>query len=511
LHRTGLAIPAIRKTGIVVLVLFLALGGALVRKEYVSERSRAQVRVHTAAHVVATQFSWIFESSGQTLRRIEEAVVKENLRANSNSIIDINKAVRGLPSGSQYSVYDRQGELIYSSFADAVSISVDDRSYFDKLRSGQELVLSPMVQERLSGEKVFIIAKRLNVAGTFAGVATIAIPVTTLSYLANTLGFTAGSTISLIREDGMLIARSPPIEPVDLSDSRVFEMLKTNPDGFYESVSPADGVARIVGYHKLPDWPIVAIAGMNSATAMAGFWHVMLIWALLGLPILVGLYLAVMKLQNMMRIDEARQESLAIANQKNEFLLREIHHRIKNNLQTVTSLIRLQKLPNGAGDALVGRISAMASVHEEMYKSDQFESVEVSPYIKRLTSDIVTGYGKDVDITLDIAPVSLSGDRAMQLGLLVNELVANAFKHAFTDGDKGKLLVRLTETAEEELQLIVLDDGPGFEAETTSKNMGSVLIAAFAGQLGGTYEIHSNDGTRIEVRFPKTNGHESTE
>ena len=127
----GLAIPAIRKTGIVVLVLFLALGGALVRKEYVSERSRAQVRVHTAAHVVATQFSWIFESSGQTLRRIEEAVVKENLRANSNSIIDINKAVRGLPSGSQYSVYDRQGELIYSSFADAVSISVDDRSYFD--------------------------------------------------------------------------------------------------------------------------------------------------------------------------------------------------------------------------------------------------------------------------------------------------------------------------------------------------------------------------------------------
>lgn len=114
----------------------------------------------------------------------------------------------------------------------------------------------------------------------------------------------------------MLIARSPPIEPVDLSDSRVFEMLKTNPDGFYESVSPADGIARIVGYHKLPDWPIVAIAGLNSATAMAGSWHVMLIWAQLGLPILVGLYLAVMKLQNMMRIDEARQESLAIANQE---------------------------------------------------------------------------------------------------------------------------------------------------------------------------------------------------
>jgi len=496
----------LRKIGVAVLVFILVLGGALVRKEYESEISNAQLRVHTSAHVVATQFSWIFEASGQALRRIETALDTANLHTSNSVIIDINEAVRDLPRGYQYSVYDDMGQLIYSSIANAESITVEDRRYFEQLRGGENVVLSPMLKERLSGEQVFILARRLDNAGEFAGIASIAIPIATLSDLADSLGFTDGSTISLIRTDGILIARTPPMESMDLKDSQVFTALQSSPDGFYESVSPADGVSRLVGYWKLENWPVVAIAGINREAATAGFWHQMAIWAVIGVPMLIGIALGSMKLLRMLHLDEQRQEALARANQQNEFLLREIHHRVKNNLQTVMSLIRLQKLPGGKDNGLIGRIGAMVSVHEEMYKSDQLESVAVGPYLERLTADIAKGYGKEIRITLDIASVNLPGDRAMQLGLLVNELVSNAFKHAFSKQETGELQVRLIKSDAENLMLVVADDGPGFDTGKVKKNMGSKLVEAFVSQLGGVCTFHMDNGTRVEVVFPSQYG-----
>lgn len=502
IKRPRLSMTAVRNLGLLMLVLITALGALLVAKEYKSEQSNARVRVQTSAQVVATQFGWIFEASSQALRRIEDAVSREEARRNPLSIADLNEAVRDLPSGFQYSVYDESGRLTYSSAPNSTERNVSHADYFQQLTSGMEIYLSPMLTEKINGEQVFVMARRLDEDGVMTGVATIAIPVSTLSRLKESLGFVDRSSVTLIRMDGMLIARSPAMETMDLSKSKVFEELKNQPSGFYDSYSsPADGVSRIVGYWKMAAWPVVAIAALDQDAVMAGFWRTVLIWLAIALPAAAALVYFLLKMITLLRIDEARQTELALANDRNTFLLREIHHRVKNNLQTVMSLVRLQKMAPEDKKSLLGRIAAMVAVHEEMYSSDKFESVEVAPYLERLTKEIAQGYGQAVEITYDINPISLSGDRAMQLGLLINELVSNAFKHAFHDRVDGTLQVSLKQNDDDTVSLTVADDGPGIHADD-KQNMGSKLVEAFARQLGGSSTISNDNGALVEVTFP---------
>ncbi|PWW04072.1 signal transduction histidine kinase [Hoeflea marina] len=499
---TRLSTTVVRNLGLLMLVLITVLGALLVAKEYRSEQSNARVRVQTSAQVVATQFGWIFAASSQALWRIEDVVPREEAERGSISIADLDDAVRDLPSGFQYAVYDASGRLTYTSAPDSAERDVSQSDYFKQLVSGMEIYLSPMLTETVNGEQIFVMARRLDTDGVLTGVATIAIPVSTLARLKESLEFIDRSSITLIRMDGTLIARSPPIESMDLSKSPVFEAMKTAPSGVYDSrASPADGVARIVGYWKLDAWPVVAIAALDQHSVMANFWRTISIWLAIAVPAAAALGYLVYKMIALLRTDEARQTELAKANDRNTFLLREIHHRVKNNLQTVMSLVRLQKMAPEDKKSLLGRIAAMVAVHEEMYSSDKFESVEVAPYLQKLTREIAQGYGQAVVITYDINPISLSGDRAMQLGLLINELVSNAFKHAYHGRQDGTLRVSLKQRDDDMIALTVADDGPGIAIDG-KQNMGSRLVEAFARQLGGSSTISNENGALVEVTFP---------
>ena len=300
----------------------------------------------------------------------------------------------------------------------------------------------------------------------------------------------------------MLVARSPSIEAVDLSNAVVFRELRKSDDGVYSSISPVDGVERIVGYWKIPGWPVIAIAAIDSQEAMKPFRQTLEFWAILALPALLALIFVIFRLIRHMETEARQQAELVAAHSRNEFLLREIHHRVKNNLQTVMSLIRLDRNSTGNPDNLLGRVAAMVAAHEEMYRYDQFETVRVAPFMKRLAGDIVHGYGRPVDITYDIDDLELAGDRAMQLGLLTNELISNAFKHAWNEGEGGELLVALKDDGLGRLTLIVKDNGRGMP-ENPHDNMGSRLVKAFSQQLGGELSIENDGGTRVTVVFPR--------
>lgn len=493
----------IRKLSIFVFLLFVAMAITMVVMEYRAERTNAAVRAHTSAHVVATQFEWILQASAQALRRIERAVRDRGIDPNGDAqaITDINAAVENLPPDYQFSVYNSAGYLTYSSIIDSPLINVADRDYFKQLSEGAELVISPAIVSRQDGRSIFIVARRLDSNGSLAGVATIAIPAAILEDLSASLGFTGRSTISLIRTDGQLIARSPAMPTMDLSESPVFAELEKNTNGSYYTTSPEDGVDRIVGYWLIRGWPAVAIAGIDESTALREFKRILMFWAVLVLPVLLSLGYVLFRLFRVLRRDEERQQALRKAHDRNAFLLREVHHRVKNNLQTVMSLIRLQNMSKEDKDTLLGRISSMVAVHEDMYKTDRFESVEVASYLRRLIDEIEEAQGRDVEVRFEAAPVKLSGDRAMQLGLLYNELISNAFKHAWGRDEKGKLNIRLTELDEETLELVIADDGKGI-ADEQEKNMGSRLIEAFARQLGGEMTAENDNGTRVTVRFP---------
>ncbi len=488
----------------VALLLCVAFGltGFLMFLQFQAARESAEIQAHRTAHVVATQFAWMLQTSAQALQRIEDAVAQSGRHLPDTH--DIHDAVRDLPPGLQHSLYDDSGQLILSSVVEPRLINVSDRDYFHRVRDGEKLVIAPMITERLTGEKVFIVAKRIEVSGLFAGAATIAIPVSTLRDMAEALELEPSSTISLVARDGMVIARFPPIKPINLSGTSSFGQLTTHPNGVYVSpASPADGISRIVGYWSVDAWPLIAVAGINAGSAFSAIRSRVETELIFLLPLMAGILALVLRVFRLQAIDEKREKALVRAHEHTEFLIKEIHHRVKNNLQVVMSLIRLEKLPDSVKTALIGRISAMVTVHQEMYGSETYETIPAAPYLMRLIRNLGNVYGTKVAVEADIAEVDLAGDRAMHLGMLVNELLSNAYKHAFKGRDQGRIDLRLEELDAGQLRLTVRDDGPGVNASDHRENMGSRLISAFVMQMGGQLVTDSENGLRVVVDFPR--------
>jgi two-component sensor histidine kinase len=497
---------ALRFALVALMVLIGLLAGGLVGVQYRATRDAAEVQAFRNAHVVATQFGWIFQASDQALQRIQDAV--RGSASGLTQLADINTAVKDLPDGLQHSLYDRAGRLVLSSQRDRHVIDVSDRPYFQRLQAGELLVIQPMVIERLSGRQVFIIARRMeSEAGPdgkaeFLGVASIAIPVDYLDELGKVMSLGNGATLSLVGLDGWMIARSPPIAPVNLIGTPSYAQLRSAPNGTYAATSPADGHRRIVGFWRMGEWPIIAVAGVEEGSVMDHFWATTRTEMMILIPILLGVGVMIVGLFRLMVIDERRARALAEAQQRSDFLLKEIHHRVKNNLQAVMSLIRLQRLPADVTEALLGRISAMVEVHREIFSGETQDRIKAAPYLRRLVGNIARGYDDRIAIDLHMEDIDLSGDLAMQVGLLTNELLTNAFKHAFPGGRPGRIEVTLARHDPDRLRLTIRDNGAGADPETQHSSMGSKLIDAFVGQMRGEITVESSTGYCTTITFP---------
>ena len=210
-----------------------------------------------------------------------------------------------------------------------------------------------------------------------------------------------------------------------------------------------------------------------------------------------------------MRAEEQVRTSL----EEKEVLLKEIHHRVKNNLQVISSLLNLQS--NIVGDEKVeemfresrNRVRSMALSHEQLYQSEGLARVDFGRYIRDLAGTLFRSYGADpaaVRLTVDVADVSLALDTAIPCGLMVNELVSNCLKHAFPDGGAGEILIRLVSDDDARHTLAVRDNGVGFPEDTdhrTSPTLGLQLVSSLADQLGGTIELDRSEGTEFRISF----------
>jgi PAS domain S-box-containing protein len=212
--------------------------------------------------------------------------------------------------------------------------------------------------------------------------------------------------------------------------------------------------------------------------------------------------------------DAAR--SLMESLREKELLLQEVHHRVKNNLQVICSLINLQQYESGdsadAGRSLLdmeARVRSMALVHELLYQSEDFALVDFSSYVGQLCDHLLSAYLEDpgrVRLAVSIEEVSLSLDKAIPCGLLINELVVNALKHAFPGDRPGTIEVAMRRLGDGRVSLTVSDDGTGTAAdgieEGGRKTIGLSLVRSLASQLGGVYDSESAAGTRVSIAFP---------
>jgi PAS domain S-box-containing protein len=190
-------------------------------------------------------------------------------------------------------------------------------------------------------------------------------------------------------------------------------------------------------------------------------------------------------------------------------LLREVYHRVKNNLQQIVGLIAIEGAlitdpqAHRVLSALEGRVRAMGAVHQRLIAAANLVELSVREFLAGLCRDIARSAGADrrgITVQVDVGDGSVDIDRAIILGLLVNEIMTNAFKHAFPDGRAGTVSVVYRETAET-IVLEVADNGVGLPegAEGERRGTGQHLIAGFADQLNGRLEIERTAGTRVRV------------
>jgi two-component sensor histidine kinase/sensor domain CHASE-containing protein len=199
---------------------------------------------------------------------------------------------------------------------------------------------------------------------------------------------------------------------------------------------------------------------------------------------------------------------------KKELLLREIHHRVKNNLQVVSSLLYLQS--QQVGDPRLAeileenrhRIRSIALIHEKLYQSSGSGEVRFAAYLRDLTNNLLIAYGASVSrvrLELEVDEgEALDLDTSILLGLLITELVSNALKHAFPQGAGGLIRIALERAGQEGLRLEVADDGVGLPVEcdpAAPRSMGLLLVQLFAKQLEADLEVQREGGTRFLLRL----------
>lgn len=192
-----------------------------------------------------------------------------------------------------------------------------------------------------------------------------------------------------------------------------------------------------------------------------------------------------------------------------EILLKEVHHRVKNNLQMIVAMIKLQDPaddPEAFREGLENRIASMAVLHEMLYKADDMRAVDLGEYAHRIV-ELIAAAGPKMRLETDFEPVSCGIDKAVNFGLLLNELVLNAYKHAFAGGRTGNLEISLRAEGSD-ARLTVRDDGPGlpddFSVEKCS-SLGLRLVDSIADQLGGAFSWeNASPGARFTVTFPPT-------
>lgn len=193
-----------------------------------------------------------------------------------------------------------------------------------------------------------------------------------------------------------------------------------------------------------------------------------------------------------------------------DLLLKEIHHRVKNNLQMVSSLLTLQSREVSDSKAIAAinegksRVRSMALIHQNLYTQDNLTGINSKTYLEKLTNELFYTYNiesEKVKLELDIEDLNIDVDTIVPLGLIINELVTNCLKHAFPDGAKGHLKVALYNTRNG-LLLKVHDNGVGLIAKSVrTGSFGNKLVSTLTEQLDGTLEVLNEEGTQTNILF----------
>lgn len=465
---------------------------------WLSERDAARAsedNVAAAARIVGANMRSVVETSLDRLRRVDEGLGPDP---------EAFQPARPASGDGITLIYDSMGNPILPEGQRGASVATNEA--FIALKNGDPWTITPLLGQA-GALRFFGIARRIERNGQFAGIVSTLLPADYLSDVWSQVALGAGSSVGVARDDGWVVTRYPvPAEGVNISSGDLFSVhLPKAPDGVFVSpASPIDAIPRTVGYQSLKDLGLIATASLSLSDETQAFWSRVGSTALVAGPVFIAMVaLCGWAVLLLMRHERSRTE-LQVALAQNRVLFQEIHHRVKNNLQQVAALVKLQQAPAGMKEDLIRRITAMSAVHQHIYESDQFGVLDAEAYLAKLLAGLRDSAPPKVDLDWRLAPLRLSPDQALPLGLIVNEVVANAFKHGFPNGRPGRVSVVLERPLEGNQALLTITDNGVGMSETPSGGMGlgTRLIAGLTQQLEGKSTNTRDNGVTFELKFP---------
>jgi len=202
-------------------------------------------------------------------------------------------------------------------------------------------------------------------------------------------------------------------------------------------------------------------------------------------------------------------KELKIKNEEKQLIIKEIHHRIKNNLQVVISLLRLQASKVEDKNVIEmfkntqKRIFSMALLHENLLQEYDLELINANEHFKYLTENLINSYAVDkkIDVKIDIENIDFGMQTLTPLGLIINEVITNSLKHAFNETKQGKISIAIKKLQDKKYEIQISDNGSGYVNNGESKGIGTKLVSIFVKQLNGTLELLKHQGTAYKITF----------
>lgn len=232
--------------------------------------------------------------------------------------------------------------------------------------------------------------------------------------------------------------------------------------------------------------------------------------SLVGFLLLISIYISI-KLRNQSQVVKKQNETIKQTLEEKELLVKEVHHRVKNNFQIVSSLLELQSKGIEDEKALElanegkNRVKSMALIHQKLYQNET-GLVDFDEYIKLLVKEISSAYKGDKEITTLVRSEKMffDVDTAIPLGLIINELITNSYKYAFSKFEDNQLSIEINKQPNNEYQLIIEDNGGGLSKDfdvKKAKSLGLRLVNRLVKQLHGSLILNNEEGTRFEIMF----------
>jgi two-component sensor histidine kinase len=545
----------------IVLVVPTAFGIAAAVDHYrsqIEQARRSTERFATLASSNETNLIWQSQRIADDLAR--DAVIQAAL-AGGNALACtavLKKAIDPYPAYGVASLLGTAGTPICRSNGDSTVTTASQEDWFTRAMFDGQPTLSGYKFGQILKEPILAYGSPVrNAAGKIIGVIGLGIRLRWLAASGQEPGLPPEASVDLLDKHGVpLVTSDSPAKASAIPDAALVEKALRGGDRSFDAIGK-DGVARNYALHSIAGGSLYILLGQPTRTVIEPLQRDLAIQisilclvvlgglaaALIGSRLLVTRWIALLTeearaittgevphavsfagapteirelnetLGTMAAKIKARETELSESLAQKQMMLREIHHRVKNNLQTVTSLLNLYaRIPRGeaikqAFADVQTRINTLALVHRHLYESQDLREIDLASFMSGLCRLVQDGSGvpsRRVKLKVEIPSALISGDRAVPLALLTTELLTNAFKHAFPEHRAGSILIRLTKDEAGQARLIVSDDGVGYAERADApevKTMGQNLIGAFTRQLGGKMEISGPPGTTVTLDF----------